>query len=151
MINGFESLSFFESSFDFSVTLTLLSKGFVLAVDEGTGDKFVLAVVAVVVVAVLNVTTVLVDRLTAVETLSSSSFSALTVFIEESTLSTSSLDSSPRRKLNIMASLVFDESFFLFRLKSVEADDFGLTNEIEFGSSSSASSLHSRETVMVSL
>lgn len=147
-INGFGTVSFFESSFDVCVTLALLSEGFVLTVDKGTEvEEFKTDVVVVV----LNVTTVLVDKFADFESLSSSFFSVFTILFKAETVSTSSFDSSPRRKLNIMANLVFDESFFLFKLKSVDFDDFGLTNEIEFSSSSSSSSssltssLHSRE------
>lgn len=90
-----------------------------------------------VVVAVLNVTEVVVLKLADVEATISFGFSAWPDFslsLELAlTLSTSSLGSSPRKKLNIMASF---DSLSRFRNMLV-VFVFGFTNDIEFSSSSS--------------
>lgn len=94
-----------------------------------------------VVVAVLNVTDVFVLKLADVEDTgafdrASSDFSTLALF--DPMLSTSSFDSSPRKKLNIIANLDF-ESRFLFKLNKLDVLAFGFTNEIPCSLSSSSS------------
>lgn len=93
-----------------------------------------------VVVAVLKVTDVIVLKLTDVVVLSAvvSSFALdFSALIDGfSVLSTSSVVSSPRKKLNIIASFDF-WSRFLLTLNMDDALTFGLTNDIEFSSSSS--------------
>lgn len=94
-----------------------------------------------VVVAVLNVTDVFVLKLADVENTgvldrASPDFSTLALF--DPMLSTSSFDSSPRKKLSIIANLDF-ESRLLFKLNKFDVLALGLTKEIPFSSSSSAS------------
>lgn len=120
------------TSFETSLPLTALPD---VIVDAGTLNVFKTDVV----VAVLNVTTVLVVKLAAVEMVAfNATCFASSVSLLDLTLSTSSLDSSsPRRKLNIIANFDFDASF-LSKLNNVDAFAFGLTNEMAFSSSSAS-------------
>lgn len=120
-------------TFDGSVVLGLAAEAAAIIVDGTFKSE--------VVVAVLNVTEVIVLRLADVEETVSSGFSTwpdLSMSLESLlTQSTSSLGSSPRKKLNIMASF---DSLSRFRNMLVVLV-FGFTNDIEFSSSSSANFL----------
>lgn len=120
----------FESLFKFFSGSIVID----LVVSDGTFNTDV-------VVAVLNVTDVFVLKLADFDesgALASFSLDCSALILLVATLSTSSFDSSPRKKLNIIANLDFG-SRFLLRLNKVDVFAFGLTNDIAFSSSSSVS------------